>query len=65
MCRKIAFRGQLLAGLPSPGIQRITQVDIDLVVQRDRAELETETGQPKRSSCGSMAGVWSCASVEY
>jgi len=50
---EIAFGGNLATRRPATGIEGGEQVEIDLVVQRNGAELEPEPGQPKRSSSGS------------
>ena len=42
--REVALRGEPVAGTPFARIQGRAQVKVDLVVQRDRAELESEAG---------------------
>jgi hypothetical protein len=66
MRREIALRRQLITRRPATGIERAEQVEVDLMVQRDGAELETEAGQPTRSSWFRWPSVWwSCAGAEY
>ena len=42
---QLALRWQQLVGAPLAGVQRAAQVEIDLVVQRDGAELQAGAGQ--------------------
>ena len=59
--RQVAFRRQAIAGLPLARIQRREQVQIDLVMQRDRAELESEAGHRAGRTSGDGAGFRACA----
>ena len=47
--RELPLRGYLVARPPVAAVQRPAQVEIDLVVQGDRTQLEPETGHPARA----------------
>ena len=59
--RQVALGRQAIAGPPLAGVEGGLQVQVDLVVQRDRAELESETGHRRAWTSGEGRLSGACA----
>ena len=58
---QVALGRQAIPRPPLAGVQGALQVEVDLMVQRDRAELESETGHRRVWTSGGIDHSGSCA----